>query len=339
MTSTQKGMPAITGVIDYSRAYDILPNHLKPYRGWIISGSTSLVALFIGYPLDTIKTRMQTHKNFTSYFDCIKKSYQSDGIPGFFRNMTVPLITSTIMRTLSVTVFSAVKPFVYNSIYSYSDQTKSFKHPILANVPVCFFSGSIAGGLNSFLACPFEFTKIYSQIFTLIQNKPLQNIPKNLQTVNHEYAPSTSKIVRQIYHHNGVRGLYSGWSYHFIRDLIGSGIYYSIYESLKYTMNKVINKDASKSSPYSILLAGGLSGVFGWMVVFPIDTAKSLVQKDAVSNIIRKQQGLEPLPYKSRRIEKLNKRLFRGLGMSVIRTFITNMVFFSIYEFAMAHVI
>lgn len=338
-THNKAGMPAITGTIDYSQAYNVLPAQLKPWRGTIITYSSSLIAVFIGFPLDTVKTRMQTHKNFTSYFDCISKTYRSEGIVGFFRGIWVPLLSSSVMRSFSVSVFIAVKPQIYKSLYSFTDQTKQPANPFLRNIPVCFLSGAFAGGATACLACPFEFTKVYAQIYKLIQNKSIKDFPKNFQTVNYEVSPSTLQIAKQIYHYNGIRGLYSGFPYHLIRDFIGSGIYYSIYESMKYVMNKLINKDATKSSPYSIMIAGGLSGVFGWIVVFPIDTAKSLIQKDAVTNILRQQQGLEPLPYKPRKIQYFDKRLFRGLGMSVTRTFITNMTFFSIYEFAMAHII
>lgn len=332
------GMPAITGNIDYSGAYDLLPPALKPFRGTIITYTSSIMAIFVGFPLDTVKTRMQTHKNFTSYFDCIKKSYRSEGIGGFFRGIWVPLLSSSVMKSFSVGVFIGVKPFIYKYLYSFSDDTKP-ENKFLRNVPVCFLSGAFAGGATACLACPFEFTKIYAQLYKLIQNKAIQDFPKNLQTANSEFSPSTLQITKQIYKYNGIRGLYSGFKYHCIRDSIGSGIYFSIYESMKYAMNKFINEDGTKSSPYSILLSGGLSGVIGWLVVFPVDTAKSLIQKDAVTNILRKQNGLEPLPNKCRRIQKLNKRLFRGLGMSVTRTFITNMVFFSLYESAMAHII
>lgn len=333
------GIVAITGQIDYSNAYHVFPSQLQPIRSTIITYGTSLMSVFIGFPLDTIKTRMQTHKNFTSYYDCIRKSYNAEGIRGFFRGIWAPLISSSIMRSISVSVFSSVKPYTYSMMYQFTDPSKPTEHPFIRNIPVCMVSGMIAGGTTSMLACPFEFTKVYAQIFRLVQNKSLVDIPKNLQTMNQEYSPSTVQIARQIIKYDGVLGLYSGLRYHFIRDCIGSGIYFSVYESMKYVMNQIINKDPTKSSQFSILLSGGLSGIFGWMIVFPVDTTKSLIQKDAVANILRKQQGLEPFPPKSRKIEKLDKRLFRGLGMSMTRTFITNMVFFSAYEFAMSHLI
>ena len=91
--------------------------------------------------------------------------------------------------------------------------------------------------------------------------------------------PSTAVIVKEILKYEGIKGLYSGYKYHLMRDSISTGFYYSIYESMKWSINNFINKDPSISSPFSVLLAGGMSGVFSWVLIFPIDTTKSMVQK------------------------------------------------------------
>lgn len=124
--------------------------------------------------------------------------------------------------------------------------------------------------------------------------------------------PSTAVIVKEILKYEGIKGLYSGYKYHLMRDSISTGFYYSIYESMKWSINNFINKDPSISSPFSVLLAGGMSGVFSWVLIFPIDTTKSMVQKDAVTNILRRSHGLEPLPPKHRKLQKFEKELIGG---------------------------
>ena len=80
--------------------------------------------------------------------------------------------------------------------------------------------------------------------------------------------PSTAVIVKEILKYEGIKGLYSGYKYHLMRDSISTGFYYSIYESMKWSINNFINKDPSTSSPFSVLLAGGMSGVFSWVLIF-----------------------------------------------------------------------
>lgn len=333
--TSDRSIPAITGEIDYSKAIHFFPDSLQPYRSTILAYGSSFVATTIGFPLDTVKTRMQTNQAFTSYFDCVKKTYRAEGPKGFFRGIWAPLISTSFSKSLSVSLFTATKPYVYKALYPTKKKPEDVAHPFFRNIPVCFFSGCIAGGGVSIYACPFEFTKIYAQIEKVVQNKNMKDDPKRLQVAK---ASSTVQAVKHIIHYEGVKGLYSGYKYHFMRDSLSSGIYYSVYESFKWAMNMAINKDANSSSSLSILLAGGLAGVLCWTCIFPIDTTKSLIQRDVVTNILRKEQGLEPYPLKNRKLQKIERRLYRGLGISCTRSFIVNMVFFSAYEVAMAHI-
>lgn len=331
--SRSGGIPAITGTIDYSRAIHLFPPQLQPWRSTILAYGASFVSTTVGFPLDTVKTRMQTHKQFNSYFDCIVKTYAKEGIRGFFRGIWAPLISTSFSKSISVLLFTASKPVCYSMLFSSSDSTT---HPFIQNIPVCFLSGMIAGSGVSIFACPFEFTKIYAQIVKLVQKSSVADIPITPGKVSSSL--TTTQTIRQIVKHEGVRGLYSGFKYHFLRDSLSSGIYFSIYETLKWASNSVLNPGSQETSQFSILLAGGASGMLCWALIFPLDTTKSLVQKDAVTNILRKDHGLEPLPQKNRKLQKITTKLYRGLGISMSRSFIVNMIFFSTYEYLMAHV-
>ncbi|CAI5755791.1 unnamed protein product [Candida verbasci] len=332
-----EGIPAITGQIDPTRAFHVFPQELQPFRSSLIAYGASLASTLVGFPLDTVKTRMQTHKNFKNYFDCIKKTYINEGITGFFRGIWAPLISTSFSKSISVSLFTLVKPYTYAAIYD-NLLNMDNSHPFIKNIPVCFVSGLIAGGGVSIFACPFEFTKIYAQLEKLLRNKAIKEIPSNMQTINQfPQSSSTLYIVKQILKYDGFSGLYSGYKFHIMRDSISTGFYYSIYESMKWAMNDLINKNPVESSPISILLSGGISGVFSWIIIFPVDTTKSLVQKDAVTNILRRSQGLNPLPKINRKLQKFNRRAYRGLGISVARSFIVNMVFFSAFELGMVY--
>ncbi|CUM64598.1 uncharacterized protein PRCAT00002206001 [Priceomyces carsonii] len=330
-------IPAITGQIDYSKAIHVFPGPLKPLRSTVLAYGASFVATTIGFPMDTVKTRMQTHKNFTSYFDCVKKTFRKEGTMGFFRGIWAPLLSTSLSKSLNVSLFTSSKPVCYELLYLNTKKENSLD-PFYRNIPVCFVSGAIAGAGVSLFACPFEFTKIYSQISNLIQNNSMTQIPQKMQARNQINNSSTYNTFKKIIRYEGVPGLYSGYKYHLLRDSLSSGIYYSIYESIKWSVNSILHPSNEKASQFSILLAGGLSGIFCWAAIFPIDTTKSLIQKDAVTNILRHERGLEPFPMKHRKII-FEKRLYRGLGISVTRSFIVNMVFFGVYEFAMAHLI
>ncbi|RCK59468.1 putative mitochondrial carrier C29A3.11c [Candida viswanathii] len=344
-----RGIPAITGEIDDSRAFHIFPKELQPFRSTIIAYGASLFSTLVGLPFDAVKIRMQTHKQFTGYFDCFKKTYLKEGLAGFFRGSTPVLISTSFAKSLSVSLFTTVKPYTYAALYE-SPWTKHREevHPFLRNIPVCFISGMISGAGVSLFACPFEFTKIYAQLERLVTSKSIREL-SNMNAVQSLKQPipppiidpkksiSTATIVKEIVKSDGISGLYSGFKYHAMRDSISTGTYYSIYESMKWAMNNFINKDPTISSPFSVLLAGGLSGALSWVLIFPVDTRKALVQKDAVTNILRKSHGLEPLPPKPRQSSSLQGRAYRGLGISITRSFIVNMVFFGAFELGMKY--
>ncbi|KAG7193280.1 uncharacterized protein KQ657_001043 [Scheffersomyces spartinae] len=326
------GLPAITGDIDHARAVYVFPEVLKPWRPTILAYSASFVSTVMGFPMDTVKTRMQTHKEFSSYWDCVRKTYSHEGIRGFYRGIWAPLVSTSLSKSLGVSIFTFFKPKTYQLLYGDSVGT----HPLLRNIPVCFISGSMAGGGVSLFACPFEFTKVYSQILKLVQRQHLIDThdPKKRLTKT----PSTLQIIKIIIRNEGYMGLYSGYKYHFLRDSLSSGFYFSIYELGKHSLNKLF---FDSPSHLSVLIAGGLSGVLSWTLIFPVDTAKALIQKEVVTKILRQQEGLDPLPKKQNKVlkfPKLERNMYRGLGISVTRSFLVNMIFFGVYEFSMAHI-
>lgn len=323
-TSPNNVLPAITGLNHHENAIHILPAAMIPYKATILAYGSSFMSTTIGFPMDTIKTRVQTYPEFKGYIDCATKTFKLEGIRGFFRGIWAPLISTSLSKSINVSLFTQIKPFCHGMLF---ENDNDGVHPIIRNIPVCFLSGIFAGTGVSLFASPFEFTKVFAQITKLVER---DSHVKTLQM-------STLAICKQIIKHEGIFGLYSGFKYHVLRDSLSTGIYYSIYETLKYTMNHAINDDPSANSPVSILLAGGLSGMSCWALVFPIDTTKSLIQKDIVQNIFRKNDSLKPIPLPARRII-VNRSMYRGLGISVTRSFIVNMVFFSTFEFLMNNI-
>lgn len=60
------------------------PAVLKPYRTNFNSIAASLIAVATGFPLDSVKTRLQTYK-YNGNWHCIVDTYKNEGVIGFFR--------------------------------------------------------------------------------------------------------------------------------------------------------------------------------------------------------------------------------------------------------------
>lgn len=357
--SNSLSIPAITGNIDTENAFVTMPSALQPWRPTILSYTSSLMSTLVGFPLDTIKTRMQTHY-FEGAIDCLRKTVKHEGFKGLFRGATAPLLSTSVAKSMGVSLYTYFKPlvsekqeYVLESLfprfkdYSYdvmnnSHTTEEIAHKqrllTIVNIPTAFISGSITGACVSFFACPFEFTKLYSQIVMLEARRNAGNI------LLAPVPQLTVQVAKQIVRSEGVLGLYSGMKYHMIRELISSGLYFAVYETSKLLIksasadqNGYITGTSIPLEPISIAVAGALSGVFSWITIFPIDTVKSLTQRDIVANIIRSQRGLEKLKIK-RKLTMPTRRMYRGLGVSVSRSILNSIVFFSSFEYLMKHV-
>jgi hypothetical protein len=108
--------------------------------------------------------------------------------------------------------------------------------------------------------------------------------------------------------------------------MLGTGIYFMTYESIKQTLTSY-RRDKSPTNPFSVLFAGGLCGVASWALIYPIDSAKSIYQRNCLTSY---EGGVVK---KAPKIEFFNKRLYRGLGVSMGRSCLVNSIFFSSFEF------
>ena len=92
------------------------------------------------------------------------------------------------------------------------------------NAEVAFLAGATSGGFITVLSCPFEFTKLATQIELLLRRK--KNIHSNVPISNEPKTPL--QMTKDIYFGRGFRGLYSGFSYHLgipplFQESIGNG--------------------------------------------------------------------------------------------------------------------
>lgn len=67
-------------------------------RNTTAAASASLVSTIGGFPLESVKSRIQV-KRYSNVLDCISKTYKAEGYGGFFRGVTIPLLTVTFVRT------------------------------------------------------------------------------------------------------------------------------------------------------------------------------------------------------------------------------------------------
>lgn len=88
-----------------------LPHELEEWiykhRTTVSAGSASFVATILGFPLDSVKSRLQVSK-YTGVVDCIQKTYRHEGFQGFFRGKRGSLCTCT---PFDVSLLCSFRPY------------------------------------------------------------------------------------------------------------------------------------------------------------------------------------------------------------------------------------
>ncbi|KAK9237201.1 mitochondrial carrier domain-containing protein [Lipomyces kononenkoae] len=339
--SSRPDINATTFAITAASSENELPSTWRrEYNTAVSAGLSSLVSTFVGFPFDSIKTRMQAYR-FNSVLDCIAVTKKTEGINGFFRGVGAPMISVTIVRTLSFSIYSQCRT-TYTDTFNRAfgegyivdpsgpvpltpEQKATPGQNLLRALPMYFMSGFTAGGFIALFSCPFEFTKLSTQIELLMARAANPAVPELNPASSSKYEPKgTFESFKDIIRKRGIVGLYSGFRYHFARDSLGTSLYFTVYESSKQLFS-MYNPDGGPPGPLVIAISGGLCGIFSWAVLFPLDTMKSIVQRD----ILTRPPGT---PIKKRPFHLFHPRMYRGLGVSIARTGIVNMTFFSIYE-------
>lgn len=57
---------------------------IKRYRTEVAASASSVLSTLATFPLDSVKTRMQTYK-YSGFVDCVRLTYETEKLRGFFR--------------------------------------------------------------------------------------------------------------------------------------------------------------------------------------------------------------------------------------------------------------
>ena len=77
---------------------------------------------------------------------------------------------------------------------------------------------------------------------------------------------SSTAATREIFRRHGFFGLYTGFKLHLARDVVGSAIYFGVYEATKQAMTS-FSKTEKANTPLAVATAGMLCGMCSWSLV------------------------------------------------------------------------
>lgn len=259
----------------------------RRYRTEVSACTSSILSTFVAFPLDFAKSRMQSYQ--TTFRATVKDAYKTEGLKTFWRGVGPPMISITLVRTVSFSMYQRAKYAIDRGM------TKATgKSPLaMANAPnsypnlytlSCFgAAGAFSGMVITTISCPFELTKLNEQLAGKVTRDANQARETAIRTGSRNVPPASDGksgslfTARRLIAQRGLAGLYSGYQLHLLRDTIGTAIYFMTYESAKQALANARGKEPT--TPYAVVIAGGLCGIVSWACIYPVDVAKTVYQK------------------------------------------------------------
>jgi len=258
--------------------------HLVNYISGVCGG---VAVVLVGHPFDTTKTRLQTAPEgfYSSSMDCVKKTYQWEGLRGFYSGIMSPMLGQMFFRAASfATFYSSVNYLksmrIHESSSSSSFSSSSSSSSSSSNTNQQLFAseymlaGAMTGFCISFIETPIDLvkTKLQTQIFN-----------QKLGGRKADYTNFTG-CVKSIYSCYGLKGLWQGWRATAIRNIPANALFFPVNEVVKGKFAVIEGKRVEEISMSSKFVAGACAGLGYWVGTYPLDAIKGKVMGYAFEN-------------------------------------------------------
>lgn len=324
----------LTGPPAASSSVALLPT--MDERDWAVLQyvKNSLVALIpgaaqgastvvLGHPLDTAKVRMQAAGPHTtrSTLGTMWSMAATEGPRSLYRGVAPPLVMEGAKRSLQFALWdwlraAADRPDRRDEGTGVWAGACRRTHRVLSAVgSSTFVSGAVAGGVGTLIGCPMHVIKIQTQYQTATDTR-------NAWT-----------CMRGIYDREGLPGFYRGFRYNVAKDVCFAGTYLGLYATLRDhpffkpqpsscgstgTAPGAVARGTSRTTNIGAFLSGAVASMATWVLLYPLDTVKTLVQA---------RQG-HAIPAMLRQ----PARLYRGLAASLLKAGPVSGASMAVYE-------
>ncbi|XP_063603528.1 mitochondrial carnitine/acylcarnitine carrier protein-like [Penaeus indicus] len=283
---------------------------VSPAKDFLAGGFGGMCLVTAGHPLDTIKVRLQTQPipkpgeqlQYKGTWDCALKTVRHEGFFGLYKGMAAPLIGVTPMFAVCFLGFGIGKKL---------QQTTPDEKLTAVQL---FNAGMLSGVFTTAIMTPGERIKCLLQVQAAGTGPKLYKGPLD--------------VVKVLYKEGGIRSIYKGTCATLLRDVPASGMYFMTYEWLKNMLSPPGKE--GELSPVRTLVAGGMAGMFNWLVAIGPDVLKSRLQTAP--------EGKYPNGLRSVFVDIIRtegpRALFKGVAPVMIRAFPANAACFLGYEVA-----
>jgi solute carrier family 25 aspartate/glutamate transporter 12/13 len=214
------------------------------FQSFYLGTVAAVIASTVVFPMDKIKTRLQSVPAKGSIFSTARNIVVQEGLFKLYRGLSPQLVMIGPVNAAQM----AANDTVQRKFRAGEDRELTFKELLIA--------GMAAGVAEILLANPQEVIKIRMQMQLGSADKPFS---------------SPIDLLRQV----GFRGLYKGVGACALRDMPFNLIFFSSYDLMK---RRLADKKTHSVSPQSLLFAGAASAVLGSTLSTPADVIKTRLQ-------------------------------------------------------------
>lgn len=208
------------------------------------------IAALITYPIDTIKTRMQTGM-FPSIVSTIKTTLKQEGFVGFYRGFAIPIVSQPMYMGGAFGGLELGRYLFDNFVWPHPRGPEDSRWRNTAQLLV---AGCISGICAATAVTPGDRLKVLTQS----QRTGRQDI---------------RNTIRNIWHHGGLRSFYRGWGACLSREVPGCVIWFGAYEA---TSSRLMAEAWPR--PVAVLCGGVAAALACWLTCMPFDRVKTLQQ-------------------------------------------------------------
>jgi ornithine carrier protein len=295
----------------------------------IVFGSIAgMLGKIVEYPFDTVKVRLQSQPDhlplrYAGPLDCFRQSIHQDGMRGLYRGVSAPLLGAAAETSCLFFSYRVAQDVIRVFRAPTSKSKADDKLPLTSLVA----AGAISGAVTSLILTPIELVKCRMQVpLTSSMDPTLRNA---------SIGPAV--VIRDVYRREGIAGFWRGQLGTLFRETGGGAAWFGCYESFSLFFRQRAQAATGEKDPsipiWQSMIAGAGAGLGYNFSFYPADTIKSKMQTGDLASIGangREQTffGVGRALYRTHGL----KGLYRGCGITLLRSGPSSALIFTIYE-------
>ena len=291
-----------------------------------------MMGKIVEYPFDTVKVRLQSQPDhlplrYTGPLDCFKQSIGQDGLGGLYRGVSAPLLGAAA-ETACLFFSYRVAQDVLRATILPKQKDDADKLPLSALIT----AGAMSGAMTSLILTPIELVKCRMQV-------PMPSAASSSRATT--LGPLA--VIGDVYRREGLAGFWRGQLGTLLRETGGSAAWFGCYEMLSLWFRRRLKQPQSSPTTsekepnlpiYQSMLSGAGAGLCYNFSFYPADTIKSKLQTGDLADLgagggaRQTFLGVGKAVYRTHGL----RGLYRGCGITLLRSAPSSALIFTIYE-------